>query len=317
MDFKDWRTVSILALAGGLITLLSVFYFTEHLSFAIGFYYGISSTVNAYNITPSAGIVSLISQVSAISLALSLVYIMFPFSIVMTAIGVLWIFSKSYLKLTSAALVFCAIAYMALASVLALNFSSPTISVFDYLPYIGGILALAAGALGLLSMSQKQVQKRSASPIQINPETPYSNMLIISNRLMKKLSGNIRILDMHIDSRAIENLARLVSGNAGSYKKISVLTTKERLGDDFARAYNDFKAELANQNVEFELRIIKESEAHRQHERMILDDSKAYKIPPLNIINRKNEHIVSIKHKDAEMWFERLWGGSTRFENAA
>jgi len=317
MDFKDWRTVSSLALVGGLLSLLSVFYFTEHLSFAVGFYYGISSVIQAYNITPSVGIVSLVSQASTISLALYLVYIMFPISIVMTAIGILWLFSKSYLRLTGYALGFCAIAYMALAAVLDLNFVSSNASVFAYTPYVGGVLALAAAVLGLLSMSQKQAQKRSASPIQINPETPYSNMLIISNRLMKRLSGNIRILDMHIDSRAIENLARLVAGNAGSYKKISILTTKERLGDDFARVYNDFKAELANQNVEFELRIIKESEAHRQHERMILDDSKAYKIPPLNIINRKNEHIVSIKHKDAEMWFERLWGGSTRFENAA
>ncbi|MDE1832956.1 MAG: hypothetical protein KGH58_00885 [Candidatus Micrarchaeota archaeon] len=316
MDLKDWRLASALALIGGLLSLLSVFYLTEHLSFAIGLYYGISTALNAYNITPSSGIVSLLSQSSAISLALSIIYIMFPFSLIISAIGVLWVFSKSYLRLTSAVLIFCAIAYMALSFVLNLNFAFPGLSVLAYVPYIGSLLAIAGGALGLLNITQRQGQKRAVSPIQINPETPYSNMILISNRLMKKLSGNVRILDMHVDSRAMENLARLVGGSAGSYKKISILTTGDRLGGDFTKAYNDFKAEMANMNVEFELRIIKESEAHRQHERMILDDHKAYKIPPLNIINRKNEHIVSINHADAEKWFERLWGGSTRFENA-
>ncbi|MDE1811195.1 MAG: hypothetical protein KGH66_04085 [Candidatus Micrarchaeota archaeon] len=317
MDVKDWRLVSALALVGGLLSLLSVFYFTEHLSFAIGLYYGISGALNAYNITPSAAITSLVSQSSAVSLALSLVYMMFPLSIIMAVIGALWIFSKSHLRFTSYALVFCAVAYLVLAGVLNLNFTFPGFSVLSYVPYLAGLISIAAGVLGLRSIAQRPTQRRSAAPIQINPETPYSNMLMISNRLMKKLSGNVRILDMHIDSRAIENLARLVGTNMGAYTKISILTTGDRLGDDFTKAYNDFKAELANRGVEFELRIIKESEAHRQHERMILDDHTAYKIPPLNIINRKNEHIVAIKHKDAEAWFERLWGGSTRFENAA
>ena len=317
MDFKDWRLVSVLALIGGFLSLLSVFYFTEHLSFAIGLYYGISGALNAYNITPSAAITSLISQSSAVSLALSLVYMMFPLSILMTAIGVLWVFSKSHLRFTSYALVFCAVAYLVLAGVLNINFAFPGFSVLSYVPYLAGLISITASVLGLLSITQRPAQRRSAAPIQINPETPYSNMLMISNRLMKKLSGNVRILDMHVDSRAIENLARLVGSNAGTYSKISILTTGDRLGDDFTKAYNDFKAELANRGVEFELRIIKESEAHRQHERMILDDHTAYKIPPLNIINRKNEHIVAINHKEATAWFERLWGGSTRFENAA
>lgn len=314
MEWKDWRVASALAIVGGFLALLAVFYLTEHLSFAIGLYYGISTAVKAYNITPSAGLVSLLSQSSAVSLALYMVYIMFPLAVIMAAVGVLWMFSKSYLKLTSGAIIFCSIAYMGLALVLSLTFSG--LSVMGYLPFVGGVLSLAGGGIGIANITQRQGQKRAASPIQINPETPYSNMILISNRLMRRLSGNVRILDMHVDSRAMENLARLVGKNTGSYRKISILTTGDRLGGDFMKAYNDFKAEMANSNVEFELRIIKESEAHRQHERMILDDKTAYKIPPLNIINRKNEHIVAINHGDAEKWFERLWGGSTRFENA-
>ncbi len=50
--------------------------------------------------------------------------------------------------------------------------------------------------------------------------------------------------------------------------------------------------------------MLEPEEAARQHERLIMDSDLAYKIPPLNIINKKNEHIVGINGREA-------WRGST------
>ncbi|EQD46801.1 hypothetical protein B2A_08729, partial [mine drainage metagenome] len=60
--------------------------------------------------------------------------------------------------------------------------------------------------------------------------------------------------------------------------------------------------------IGFEVRVMNPEDAAAQHERFIVDSERAYKIPPLNIINKKSEHIVSIKHGEALRRFDYMWG---------
>ena len=174
---------------------------------------------------------------------------------------------------------------------------------------------MRSGAYTFLEINGKPSQVSAAGPISIDPQTPYTNVMILSKRLMSKLNGDIKILDMHFDANGLENLSRLLSGNLERYKSVSVLAKRDRLGSEFIRNYSDFKNELGNKGVAFELKVLNDMDAGEQHERVLMDGSSAYKIPPLNIINRKSEHIVSINHREAEARFNRLWTNSTKLEN--
>ncbi|MGI0135058.1 MAG: hypothetical protein ACREBW_08900 [Candidatus Micrarchaeaceae archaeon] len=312
---RSRQVIPVLAFMGGIVSMLYVFYFMEHLSFSSGVYYGILNVVNAYNVTPTTGLINVLSQASTIQLGVNISYMMVPFALISFAIGLLWLFSKSYLKLSAIVLMFSSLVFMLLTLFLELSFNFSGILTRFVAPFTGGILSLAAASYALYAMGSRQPARRAAQQISINPATPFSNMLMISNRLMSRLSGDVRVLDMHFDAAGLENLARLVPRGKSNYTKISVLTKGDRLGDDFVKVYEDFKAEMRNRGIEFEIRILNAEDASHQHERMMLDQDAAYKIPPLNIINKKSESIVSIKRNDAAARFQRMWMRATKLEN--
>ena len=310
---------AILAMIGGFITLLYTFYFMQQLSYSIGVYSGISTAIRAYNIsnaTAGSTLYAAISQSTTLLLALHLTYALLPFAVIMLAISVIWLFSRSYYKFTGSMLVISAIIYIILIAILEFDFSFKNTIYSFPIAYIGCALVIVVGAYSMIKIEYKpQTTKRPLQQISIDSETPYSNMKMLSDRLMKKLSGEIKILDMHFDTNGLDNLMQLVGKNVSQYTQISVLTSTMRLGYEFDKSYSNFKSELANKNVIFELRVLNQEEAAKQHERVLIDGSTAYKIPPLNIINKKNEHIVGINHREAQTRFNNLWAKATKFEN--
>ncbi len=312
---------AVLGLIGGFATLMYSFYYIQQLALNLGAYYGIQGTItafhlNATNVTVSKYLLLVQGQVSTLAIALHISYVLVPFAVVIFAIGVLWLFSKAYSKTMAMIMAFASIVYLIIAVVLQLDFFSFS-STKLILPgaYVGGALALIGASYVLIKSNGKTGTRRPVQQITIDPDTPYSNMKILSNKLMKKLNGDIRILDMHFDVSALDNLIQLTQGNLGRYKSISVLAKQDRLTSEFEKRYRDFKSELGNKGIAFELRVLSEKDASKQHERMLIDESSAYKIPPLNIINRKSEHIVSIKQADAAHRFGEMWAEATRFEN--
>lgn len=306
---------ALVALAGGFLCLLCALYYMQQLSYSVGVYSGISVVVNTYRLNTTSALISTLAQSSTILLALHLTYVLVPFALVILAIGMLWLFTKSYPRFTAEALVFCALIYMIIVGILGFDFKFSGSYIFPAALGGGVLVLLSAAYLIFVSRTKSPAQKRAASPIMINPDTPYSNIRILSTKIMSKLSGEVKILDMHFDATALENLMQLIDKNFERYTQISVLTKGDRLGGTFLNSYKDFKTELKNKNVEFELRVLDGEEATKQHERFIMDAYAAYKIPPLNIINKKSEHIVSIKHEEALRRFDALWAEATKFEN--
>ena len=306
----DWKRASYLAVIGGFLSMLVTFYYMEILSYAAGFDSGAAVILNAYNVTPSNTILQSLVRAPSLFLAVHITYIMLPFALIMFAIGVLWLFSKGTVKLLAAGLVFSAFAFLLSAAILDIDFPFSAVNIA--MPYIGGALSMVSGFYMLLEGLGKP--HRRAVQIEINSEQPYSNMLMLSSRLMGRLEGEVRILDMHFDSKAAENLIRL-SRNPGKSTSIHVLTKADRLGKNFERSYTDLVEELGNKNITFELRVMNSEDAGQQHERLLIDSARAYKIPPLNIINKKNEHVVSIDHGRAAKRFEFLWNRGTKYEH--
>ena len=306
---------------GGFIALLYTFYFMQQLSYSIGVYSGISTAIKAYNISSANASVSSTlyaaqAQSTSLLLALHLTYALLPFAVIMLAISVIWLFAKSYYKFTGSLLVISAMMYVILTLILEFDFSFKNTIYSFPVAYIGCALVAIVGAYSMIKTEYKpSLVKRAIPQISINSETPYSNMKLLSDRLMKKLKGEIKILDMHFDINGLDNLMQLIGKNTEQYTQISVLTSTMRLGYEFDKSYADFKKELANKNVRFELRVLTQEDAAKQHERVLMDDTTAYKIPPLNIINKKNEHIVGINHREAQYTFNILWAKATKFEN--
>jgi len=77
----------------------------------------------------------------------------------------------------------------------------------------------------------------------------------------------------------------------------------------------DFRNELNELGVVLEVKLMDDKDAVQQHERLLMDDSIAYKIPPFNIINKRAEHITSVNVKEAHLRFQHLYDRAIKLEN--
>ena len=295
--------------------LLYTFYYIVKLSYSSGFYSALLLVAHLNStIIAQEGITNLAAQYSATALGLYMTYILLPFGLIALAMSVLLLFSRSHSRMGWAAVAFSSIVIMVVAIIVEATFGGHYLTTYSLLLYIGVTITLAPSAY-LTVHTRKEERTAHARPIAINPDTPYTNMLVLSGRLMSRLGGNIRILDMHFDAKALENLSRLIQGREDSYKSFMVVAKKDRLGREFSADYADFVNEMKKKGVGFELRVVPEELIAEQHERLILDDSSAYKIPPLNIINKKSEHIIGVNYSEARSRFDYLWSKSTKLEN--
>ncbi len=151
--------------------------------------------------------------------------------------------------------------------------------------------------------------------IRMDPESPYANIVSLKEQLFAAMHGGVKVVDKHFNSKAMENLYRLLDGNFSNLSSIKVITSKEMLDSDFGGNYYDMQKELKNNGVDFEVKVMTDLDAEAQHERFIFDDSKAVKIPPLNIINRKSEHITSTGLLESRRRFDELYQRASKYEN--
>lgn len=182
--------------------------------------------------------------------------------------------------------------------------------------YIGIPLAMAAGIY--LNYGMRMPTDHPAKirrNISVDPRTPFSNIVELHDKVFSNLKGHLKIVDKHFNSAALVNFHRLLAGSERQFGKITVITSTEMLDSSFSKNMVDFKKELESENVEFDLRFMDENDKVEQHERIMLDDSVAYKIPPFNIINKRSEHIILINHDEAERRFGQLYKKAISFEN--
>ncbi len=190
-------------------------------------------------------------------------------------------------------------------------------NIYMYLTYSG--IAVCLGCDVFLEYTNR-TRLRSRAPglrrtMAMDPSRPLSNMLSLREELFSRLTGQVGIIDRHFNSTALENLHRLVSGAPHGFTRITILTSSAMLGSDILGAVSDFRSEMAQDGVAIEVRLMDSKDAEEQHERILLDDRIAYKIPPFNIINKKSEHITTISHDQAARRFGHLYGRATKLEN--
>jgi hypothetical protein len=189
------------------------------------------------------------------------------------------------------------------------------------IPYIYAIYAAMAIAIVVdvffdyaLRVQRDRVAKIKRS-LSVNPNTPFSNMMELQDKIFSKLKGDVRVVDKHFNSVALSNFHRLVVEHLSNMKSIKVVSSTEMMDANLGRNLADFKKELESRGIKFDFRLMDDGDRVEQHERIVLDDKIAYKIPPLNIINNRSEHIIMIGHGEAQRRFEYLYGRAMTFEN--
>ena len=197
------------------------------------------------------------------------------------------------------------------------NIPPAFVGVYGYLPYLGFFICIFSVAYVEYVIRQKQPKRAPMrrSTISLNPSTPFSNMLNLQDELMNNLSGAIRVVDKHFNSTAIVNFYRLLRGYESNFNKITILTSKEMMGANFPEEIRDLRKELEPSGIELDVRLMDEKDTVEQHERFIMDQRSAYKMPPFNIINKKSEHVTKINFRDSDKRFSELLNRAIKLEN--
>lgn len=313
-------TILLLGLASTLLAAASI-YIIEILSvnYGVGLGAAVQSIADRTNVTRNlTTVVNLSGNLhAAINQTYILAFIAFG---MMGAALVMYItryrrfgaMSRRYLLLhTTLTLIYAALLYMIL-STFQISFTG------TYFLIIYAALAVSF-AIDLytefVAHSTQATPRPGRSGMRIEPGTPYTNLLNLRDSIFSKLNGDVRVVDKHFNSDAISNLHRLLETNFTNIKKLEVLTSKEMFDAKFNDNYTDFKNELTNAGVQLEFMLMSDQDSVAQHERFIFDDERAYKIPPLNIINKKSEHIVSLRVGEARSRFDSLMRNATKYDN--
>lgn len=207
------------------------------------------------------------------------------------------------------------VVYIILFYIIYSNFVHNGLSIVVYLGYFGMIVCIITGIYLEFSARSANSKKVGVDAISINPDTPYANIQNLKSQLFSKLKGNVRIVDKHFNSDAIANIHRLMGSDLEEIDSVSIVTSEEMFDASFADDYRDLMKEFANSSVSLEVKVMPKEEAAKQHERFVFDDTIAFKIPPLNIIHKKSEHIIKINLADARKRFDYLSQRSTKLEN--
>jgi hypothetical protein len=212
-----------------------------------------------------------------------------------------------------------AVVYLMMIFIVFVQFYADISFIYIDAIYFGVALCLVVdGYLNYAVRMQEHPKKaKIKSSVSIDPSKPFSNVLNIHEHLFANLSGNLYIIDKHFNSQALANFHRLFSGAESNVKSISVLTSTDMLDAGFQSNVNDFRRELELMGIRLDVRIMDDRDRVEQHERLIMDDGKAFTIPPFNIINKRSEHINRIGFGEAKRRFDQLYSRSITLENHA
>ncbi len=314
------QSIVILLLAGSLILFAGSVYLTKN--FAIEYGAGLGAVLQSIH-TNSSIVQSLqpvVANLSLFRLAIDISYMISVLSLLLFGAAFLLFIRRkelgtgtirTYGLLHSASMIFYTIVFALLLS----YFYTYMNDYYLYIIYFGIAVCLAADIYIQYDLRMNIRPNRARSSIHMDPSRPFSNMVSLKEGIFSKMSGHLRIVDKHFNSSSMVNFHRLVSGYAQKFNRITVLTSEEMLDGAFPTSVTDMKNEFAASGTEFEVRILDKKDAADQHERIVLDDSIAYNIPPFNIINRKSEHVSRIKLSDANSRFHYLYGRASKIDN--
>ncbi|MGC8547653.1 MAG: hypothetical protein ACP5MC_01450 [Candidatus Micrarchaeia archaeon] len=299
--------------------IIGVLYVSDIFSISYGVGAGAFIQSNLSMVKPVQVLAPTIAETSSLHRAIQEAYVLLLISLIAFMIAVVIYATKAYrfgqaMRRYAISHFVVTFIFTILFLVVFSYFSISVNYVFENGLYASMLLAMALDVYFVI-FSRKSVRKAPISKsIEIEPSKPFANLLKLRDTVFSGLSDHVMIVDKHVNSASLQNLYRLLSENT-SVKKIDILTYPEAFDSSFNRNFVDFKKELGNKGIEVNLLIMSDSDAASQHERFVFDSVNAFKIPPLNIINEKSEHVTRIKLSDAKARFGELSKGAMKYEN--
>lgn len=312
------KTVSILLITASLVLLGNGVFSVYLFSIQYGVGAGALVQARAYNLSVVPLLQPAVNEINALYQTVLESYLLTGIGLIMFAMAfVLLIHSpnhfEAYKRRYVPAHIMLAFVYavsiLIIHSVISFTFYSTHL----YITYVAVAICILFDAY--LELGSRAPSASRIRGISINPATPYANLIRLREELFNSLQGEIGIVDKHFNSTAISNLYRLIPLDNSSIKSFKIITSSEMLDSNFGGNYRDLKNELKNKGIDVEVKIMNKDDATAQHERFIFDEVAAYKIPPLNIINKKSEHIFRMSIKDTRKRFEYLDHNSAKIEN--
>ncbi|MGC8628755.1 MAG: hypothetical protein ACP5T4_00905 [Candidatus Micrarchaeia archaeon] len=299
--------------------VIGVLYISDIFAISYGVGAGAFIQSNLSKSEPVQVLAPAISEASSLHRAIQEAFVLLIIALIAFMIAVMVYATKAYrfgqaMRLYAVSHFVATFIFSGLFFVIFSYFSISINPVFESGIYASMLLAMALD-IYFVSFARKSARKAaSAKAIEIEPSKPFANLLKLRDAVFSGLGDHVMIVDKHINSASLQNLYRLLSDNA-SIRKLDILTYPEAFDTGFNRNFVDFKKELGNRGIEVNLLIMSDFDATSQHERFVFDSANAYKIPPLNIINEKSEHVTKIKLSDARKRFDALLKNAMKYEN--
>jgi hypothetical protein len=325
-DSKRKSIIPVIAQnTGSLILVAGAIYILKELAVLYGI--GLGAAVQAIGTNTQAVplVASAASQLTALHQVILESYVLFLIALGLSAASFI-LFMKRYEKNNTAittysllhsafVVVYIVILYLIFSSFYA-NLATP----YLYVIYAGVALCVICDLYFQYTIRQPtHIQKSPGGKHSFNmdPTKPFSNVIVLQEQLFPNMNGHLRIIDKNFNSSALANFHRLSEHSITNFTKISILTSKYMLDSSFGNDVTDFRNELTEAGVGLDVKLMDDKDVVEQHERLILDDKIAYKIPPFNIINKRSEHITRINYDEASRRFNQLHARAIKLENYA
>ncbi len=327
MDGADTtkRNVSLAYVAlsiGALMLIFGSVYLVYKLSFVYGIGVGAATQSLAYNNSIAVQLQSAVLGASTTGEGVLESFIAFVVALAMGAASFILLLNRRELpsKATSKYTLMGAI--LSIIFILLFFIASSSIpygysSTYELLPYLGFIICMASiGYIEyVIRTRQHRVGARGKMTVAMDPSKPFSNMMSVQEEVFGNMSGHMKVIDKHFNSAALQNFYRLIGNDLGNFTKITILTSREMMGTGFAQDIADLRNELSGYAIELDARLMDPKDTVEQHERLIMDDRVAYKVPPFNIINKRSEHITKINFGEADRRFAQLYARAIKLDN--
>ena len=307
---------------GALMLIFGSVYLVYKLSFLYGIGVGGATQSLAYNNSVATELQSLVLGASTLGEGVLESFIAFVVALATGAASFILLLSRRDLPSRFTSKYTFMIGILSLVFILLFFIASSSIpygyySTYELIPYLGFFICV--GSVGyieyIIRTKQHKAPARGRMAVAMDPAKPFSNMVSVQEQIFSNMVGDMRIIDKHFNSTALQNFYRLLEKDIGNYTKITILTSKEMLGASFAQEINDFRTELTGAGIELDARLMDDKDTVEQHERIIMDDRIAYKVPPFNIINKRSEHITKINFGEADRRFAQLYSRAIKLDN--
>ncbi len=307
---------------GSLMLIFGSIYLVYKLSLLYGVGVGAATQSLAYNKSVTSAVASLVLGNSGIGQGILESFVAFVVALAAGASSFILLLSRRELPSKSTSKYTFMGAILSVVFILLFFLSSSSIplgynSMYELLPYFGFIISIGSIAYieYVIRTRQRYMPSRGKMAMAIDPSRPFSNIMSMQEQLFSNMAGHVRVVDKHFNSTALQNFYRLINKDIGNFTKITILTSREMLGASFPQEINDFRTELTGAGIELDVRLMDAKDTVEQHERILMDDRIAYKVPPFNIINTRSEHITKINFKEADSRFAQLYSRAIKLNN--